>query len=77
MQSARSYVLGAMDRTITTVERAFQLAAASTCTSIEDIRKRLTAEGYGADQIEGRTLKGQLRAIIKARHVPTPRSMSR
>jgi hypothetical protein len=53
---------------LTTMERAFQLAETSTCTSISDIKTRLRAEGYEGDQIDGPSLKRQLRALIKARH---------
>jgi len=56
-----------MDHTITTIERAFQLAKSSTCTSVADIKKRLAAEGYSVAQISGRTLAKQLDALIKAR----------
>ncbi len=56
-----------MDPTITAVERAFQLAKSSTCSSVSDIKRRLAAEGYSASQISGRTLAKQLVALIKAR----------
>ena len=61
-------MLGAGNPKLTTMERAFQLAEASTCTTVEDIKNRLRAEGYEGDQIDGRTLKRQLRALMKARH---------
>ena len=61
-------MFGAGNPKLTTMERAFQLAEASPCTTVEDIKNRLRAEGYSADQIEGRTLKRQLSAIMKARH---------
>ena len=34
-----------MNTKIITMERAFQLAEASVCTNLTDIKKRLTAEG--------------------------------
>ena len=69
MQPARKWhMLSAMDATMTILERAFQLAEASTCATVMDIKRRLTAEGYTVDQIDGRTLKGQLRALMNARH---------
>ena len=52
---------------MTTMERAFELARASTCASITDIKKRLAAEGYAMDQIEGRSLKRQLTALLTSR----------
>lgn len=51
---------------MTTMERAFQLAEAGTCPSITELKRRLTAEAYAADQIEGRSLKRQLRTLMKA-----------
>jgi len=51
-----------------TIERAFELAKSGQCVSVAEIKRRLHAEGYFADQIEGRTLSEQLKAIIdKAR----------
>ena len=67
MQSVHQ-MLSAGKPELTTMERAFQLAEASTCTTISDIKNRLRAEGYEGDQIDGRTLKRQLRALMKARH---------
>ena len=64
----RCYMLGAMDHDITAVERAFQLARSGACTCVKDIKERLMAEGYSADQISGRELSKQLEALIKARH---------
>ena len=63
-------MLSAMDRTITTIERAFQLAKSSSCISIADIKTRLKAEGYSPDQIDGRVLA----TLIKARRVSQPLS---
>src|SRR5579863_8438030 len=34
-----------------TVQRAFELAGSGTCRTIEDIRRRLTKEGYSAVQL--------------------------
>jgi hypothetical protein len=60
-------MLSPMDHDITAVERAFQLAKASACTCVKDIKERLMAEGYSADQISGRELSKHLEALIKAR----------
>ena len=60
-----------MDPAITAVERAFQLAKSSSCSSVSDIKRRLAAEGYSPSQISGRTLAKQLVALIKARSVQT------
>ena len=58
-------MLSAMDHNITAMERAFQLAKSGSCTSVPDLRKRLSAEGYALSQITGRTLSKQLEALIK------------
>ena len=57
---------GAMDHSITAVERAFQLAKSGGCTSVPEIKKRLIAEGYSATQITGRVLAKQLDGLIRA-----------
>ena len=59
-----SYMLGAMDHNITALERAFQLAGSGECDSVEDLKKRLKAEGYSTKQIVGRELARQLRGLI-------------
>ena len=69
MQSVHQMLLSARSHQLTTMERAFQLAEASTCATVSDIKNRLRAEGYEGDQIDGRTLKRQLRALMKARQV--------
>jgi hypothetical protein len=61
---ANSYMLGAMDHNITALERAFQLAESGECDSVEDLKKRLKAEGYSTKQIVGRELARQLRGLI-------------
>ena len=57
---------GTMDHTITAIERAFQLAKSGSYATITDIRKQLTAEGYGVGQITWGALLKQLKALIKA-----------
>jgi hypothetical protein len=57
--------LAAMDHTITALERAFELAKSGSCASVQEIRKRLSAEGYPLSQITGRTLSKQLVELIK------------
>jgi hypothetical protein len=59
-----------MDSKKSTLERAFDLARSGTCHNVEAIKKRLDREGYAGHQIEGRTLRIQLRALIeKAKNV--------
>ena len=60
-----------MDQNTTPLERAFQLAKSGECASITDVKKRLKAEGYSIDQIEGRTISRQLAALIKTAKPPT------
>jgi hypothetical protein len=59
-------MLGAMDHSITTLERAFQLAKSGDYASVPDIKKRLIQEGYPVAQITGRELSKQLLALIRA-----------
>lgn len=56
-----------------TVERAFQLARAGACHSINDIRDRLLREGYAnvLSHTSGMSIKKQLNAILVARGVTT------
>jgi hypothetical protein len=48
----------------TVLERAFQLARSGHCISVEEINKRLSSEGYFTEQIDGKALRNQLRALI-------------
>jgi len=56
---------------ISTVERAFQLARAGACHSINDIRDRLMREGYAnvLSHTSGMSIKKQLGAILAERGV--------
>ena len=65
-------MLGAMDPTITTLERAFQLARSGDYVSVEDIKKRLNTEGYSASQVSGPTLTKQLLALIREARAHRP-----
>ncbi len=51
-----------------TIERAFELARSGTCRSLEDVRRKLKAEGYLAipEHLGGSAIKKQLAALIKA-----------
>jgi hypothetical protein len=55
-----------MDRNITALERAFQLARAGRHASVADIKKQLKTEGYSVAQITGPTLLKQLKALLRA-----------
>ena len=54
-----------MDQTLTALERAFQMARSGDYASVEDIKRRLSAEGYSASQVSGPMLAKQLLALIK------------
>jgi hypothetical protein len=58
-------MLGAMDQGTSALERAFQLARSGEYASVEDIKRRLKAEGYTSEQITGSSLSKQLRALIQ------------
>ena len=47
------------------LERAFELAGAGKCQTINDIIQALKTEGYSPGQIEGPSLKKQLRDLMK------------
>lgn len=48
------------------IERAFQLARSGQYVSVEDLKKKLRAEGYSIATVTGPTLLRQLRQLIKA-----------
>lgn len=54
---------------LSTIERAFQLARAGACHSVNDIRERLLREGHVnvLSHISGMSTKKQLTAILAAR----------
>lgn len=58
-------ILETMDQNITALERAFQIAKSGECETLTDVKKRLKAEGYSINQIEGRTITKQLATLIK------------
>lgn len=53
-----------------TLERAFDLAKAGACPSLEHLKKRLRKEGYNPEQITGFALRKQLCEIIKGHGQP-------
>lgn len=51
----------------TSLERAFEIAGAGTCASVEDIRRQLAREGFDRNQVSGPLLSRQLiEAVRKA-----------
>jgi hypothetical protein len=61
---ASSYTLSAMDRNVTALERAFELAKSGLCASVSDVKQCLKAEGYSTSAIVGRMLSRQLQELI-------------
>lgn len=55
-----------------TIERAFQLAGTGDYGSVEDLKRKLRAEGYSVATITGPTLLRQLRELIKTRRSMPP-----
>jgi hypothetical protein len=51
------------------IERAFELAREGRCTSVEDIRRTLSAEHYGQvdAHMSGFQIRSQLKNLIRAR----------
>lgn len=52
-----------------TIERAYQLATTSTCRSVDDIVRQLTAERHESPQahLAGKSVRLELRRLIKIR----------
>jgi hypothetical protein len=57
------------------LERAFELARTGQYLSVEDLKKKLRAEGYSIATITGPTLLKQLRELIKAARDSSPQSV--
>jgi hypothetical protein len=55
-----------------TIERAFELARGSSLPTVEQIRRRLKAEGYvdWEFQLSGKQIRSQLRDIVSAKRKP-------
>ena len=61
-----------MEPNVSTLERAFQLAASGRCATVTEIKLRLHKEGYRYELIEGPLLAKQLMdAITKVRTART------
>ena len=61
-----------MEQNLTAIERAFQLAETRRCTTIEELRKTLRAEGYSPNQLVGPALTKQLRDLMKGANGKAP-----
>jgi hypothetical protein len=55
-----------MDIGTTALERAFQLAESGKCSTIGDIRKALSDEGYPQTELTGPALLKQLRQLMRS-----------
>ncbi len=58
-------MLSAMDKSVSVLERAFQLAKSGKYSTVTDIKKRLTVEGYSITKVTGGQLYKQLMALSK------------
>lgn len=56
----------------TSLERAFQLAKGGQFSGLGGVTEQLKAEGFGLSQIEGASLKRQLRALCQASQAGAP-----
>ncbi len=54
-----------MDPYVSPLERAFELAKSGACADLTDLRRTLRHEGYDADVLEGPSLLGQLKGLIR------------
>jgi hypothetical protein len=59
-----------MDIHITTLERAFQMARSGQYSSVGEIKKQLSVEGFSVAQVTGRVLSRQLRDLITSARKP-------
>jgi hypothetical protein len=55
-----------MEPNKTALERAFELARSGRYQNVEQVKRAISAEGYVRQQVDGRELSRQLRAIIVA-----------
>lgn len=60
-----------MHKGTTTIERAFQIARSGQCTTVEEIKRLLSREGFNQDVVSGRLLRKQLQQLMLAAMAPT------
>ena len=61
-----------MDKHQTALERAFELARSGKYRSMDDLRHRLSREGYDRRQLDGRALSRQLRGLMASASAADP-----
>jgi hypothetical protein len=54
-----------MDHRLTALEKAFELARSGECPSLGYLMKRLKGEGFDSTQIQGKSLRQQLKQLIE------------
>jgi hypothetical protein len=59
-----------MDRDVSALERAFQLAKSGNVATVEALKRQLKTEGYSVATVTGNVLSRQLRALIHAAQKP-------
>jgi hypothetical protein len=62
-----------MDQRKTQLERAFEIAGLGTYTAVEDICARLKREGYACEQLDGPSIRKQLREIARKARISKAR----
>ena len=60
-------MLGTMDGTKTTLERAFELARSGSVLNMAELYSKLKREGYMLSQIDGPALRRQLSQLMRER----------
>jgi hypothetical protein len=58
-----------IEKHITAIERAFEIARSGVARNVDEIKKRLRDEGYDQDQIYGKALSRQLMEIARRAQV--------
>ena len=58
-----------IEKHITAIERAFEIARSGVARNVDEIKKRLRDEGYDQDQLYGKALTRQLMEIARRAQV--------
>jgi hypothetical protein len=55
-----------MNQRLTSLERAFELAGSGACANVNQVRRRLRAEGHTSQELEGPSLMRQIRELCRS-----------
>jgi hypothetical protein len=61
-----------MEAHISSLERAFELARAGNCQTMNDIGRELKSEGYSVIDLEGPSLRRQLKELMRNSTMRSP-----